>query len=74
MNVQELSLALANTFSLQLQSNVVVQNDVFGEVTIEVLPKDALSVFARLRDETTLKFEQLIDVCGVDYSEYGSSE
>ena len=74
MNVQELSLALANTFSSQLQSNVVVQNDVFGEVSIEVLPKDALSVFEKLRDETTLKFEQLIDVCGVDYSEYGSSE
>ncbi len=74
MNVQELSLALANTFSSQLQSNVVVQNDVFGEVTIEVLPKDALSVFERLRDDETFKFEQLIDVCGVDYSEYGSVE
>ena len=74
MNVQELSQALANTFSSQLQSNVVVQNDVFGEVTIEVLPKDALSVFETLRDDAALKFEQLIDVCGVDYSEYGSVE
>ena len=74
MNVEELSQALATTFSSLLQSNVVVQNDVFAEVTIEVLAKDALSVFARLRDETTLRFEQLIDVCGVDYSEYGSSE
>lgn len=74
MNVEELSQALATTFSSLLQSNVVVRNDVFAEVTIEVLAKDALSVFARLRDETTLKFEQLIDVCGVDYSEYGSSE
>jgi NADH-quinone oxidoreductase subunit C len=74
MNVEELSQALATTFTSLLQSNVVVQNDVFAEVTIEVLAKDALSVFARLRDETTLKFEQLIDVCGVDYSEYGSSE
>jgi NADH-quinone oxidoreductase subunit C len=74
MNVEELSQALATTFSSQLQSNVVVQNDVFGEVTIEVSPKDALSVFERLRDDTKLKFEQLIDVCGVDYSEYGSVE
>ena len=74
MNVEELSQALATTFSSQLQSNVVVQNDVFAEVTIEVLAKDALSVFQRLRDEVTLKFEQLLDVCGVDYSEYGSSE
>jgi len=74
MNVEELSLALANTFLSQLQSNVVVRNDVFAEVTIEVLAKDALSVFETLRDDSALKFEQLIDVCGVDYSEYGSSE
>ncbi len=74
MNVQELSKALTNTFSSQLQSNVVVENDVFGEVTIEVLPKDALFVFEKLRDDAALKFEQLMDVCGVDYSEYGSSE
>ncbi len=74
MNVQELSKALTSTFSSQLQSNVVVENDVFGEVTIEVLPKDALSVFEKLRDDAIFKFEQLIDVCGVDYSEYGSVE
>lgn len=74
MNVQELSQVLTSTFSSKLQSNVVVQNDVFAEVTIEVLAKDALSVFAALRDDESLKFEQLIDVCGVDYSEYGSVE
>lgn len=74
MNVEELSQALATSFASQLQSNVVVRNDVSAEVTIEVLPKDALSVFEKLRDEPELKFEQLMDVCGVDYSEYGSSE
>ncbi len=74
MNVEELSQALATSFTSQLQSNVVVHNDVFAEVTIEVLAKDALSVFTRLRDEAALKFEQLIDVCGVDYSEYGGVE
>jgi len=74
MNVEELSQALANTFSSQLQANLLVQNDVYGEVTIEVLPKDALSVFETLRDDAAFSFEQLIDVCGVDYSEYGSVE
>lgn len=74
MNVEKLSQALAKTFASQLQSNVVVKNDVFGEVTIEVLPKDALAVFEKLRDDVALQFEQLIDVCGVDYSEYGSVE
>ncbi len=74
MNVQELSQALAKAFSSQLQSNIVVQNDVFGEVTIAILPKDALAIFETLRDDAAFKFEQLIDVCGVDYSEYGRAE
>ena len=74
MNVEELSQVLANTFGSQLQNNVVEQNDVFGEVTIEVSAKEALSVFAKLRDDAALQFDQLIDVCGVDYSEYGSVE
>jgi len=74
MNVQELSKVLASTFSAKLQSNVVAQNDVYGEVTIEVLPADLISVCETLRDDDALKFEQLLDVCGVDYSEYGSVE
>ena len=74
MNVQELSQALDSTFPSQLQSNVVVQNDVSGEVTIEVAPKDLLSVCETLQNNEALKFEQLIDVCGVDYSEYGNVE
>jgi NADH-quinone oxidoreductase subunit C len=74
MNVEDLSKALDSAFPSQLQSNVLVQNNVFGEVTIEVLPQDSLAVFAKLRDDASFQFEQLIDVCGVDYSEYGSVE
>ncbi len=74
MNVQELSQALTDTFAAKLQSNVVTQNDVSAEVTIEVSVSDAIPVFQALRDDESLKFEQLIDVCGVDYSEYGNVE
>ncbi len=74
MNVEELSQALSSTFASKLQSNVVTQNDVSAEVTIEVTVDDALSVFQALRDDESLKFEQLIDVCGVDYSQYGNVE
>jgi len=43
----------------------------FGEVTIEV-PRDRIvDVCTRLRDDTEFAFEQLIDLCGIDYSEYG---
>jgi NADH-quinone oxidoreductase subunit C len=43
-----------------------------GELTIEVSADDMSDVFARLRDDAKFRFEQLVDLCGVDYSAYGS--
>jgi NADH-quinone oxidoreductase subunit C len=42
-----------------------------GQLTIVVAATDYLDVAKRLRDDPTLRFEQLIDLCGVDYSAYG---
>ncbi len=42
-----------------------------GELTIEVAAADYLSVMTTLRDQPELGFEELIDLCGVDYSTYG---
>ena len=42
-----------------------------GEVTVEVAAADYLAVMMALRDESTLGFEELSDLCGVDYSTYG---
>ncbi len=41
-----------------------------GEITITVAAADYLAVATTLRDDARLKFEQLIDLCGVDYSTY----
>ena len=41
-----------------------------GEITITVSAADSLAVATQLRDDKTLGFEQLIDLCGVDYSSY----
>ena len=41
-----------------------------GEITLTVGASDYLDVATRLRDDPVLKFEQLIDLCGVDYSDY----
>jgi NADH-quinone oxidoreductase subunit C len=41
-----------------------------GEVTIELDATRYLEAMRILRDETGLKFEQLIDLCGMDYSAY----
>ncbi|GAB4174910.1 MAG: NADH-quinone oxidoreductase subunit C [Rhodocyclaceae bacterium] len=44
-----------------------------GEVTLEVEPDRYLAVAGRLRDRAELRFEQLIDLCGVDYSTYAGA-
>ena len=41
-----------------------------GRVTIECRAADYLEVMKTLRDHPKLQFEQLIDLCGMDYSEY----
>ena len=45
-----------------------------GEVTIEVSPENLLAVATQLRDQREFGFEVLVDVCGVDYSNYGKDE
>jgi NADH-quinone oxidoreductase subunit C len=42
-----------------------------GEITVVVRPQDLVAVAKTLRDAPELRFEQLLDVCGVDYSAYG---
>lgn len=42
-----------------------------GEVTVVVKAADYLAAMLALRDDPTLKFEQMLDLCGVDYSSYG---
>jgi len=44
------------------------------ELGYEVAPADLLSVCEVLRDEAPFNFEQLMDVCGVDYLAYGKSQ
>jgi NADH-quinone oxidoreductase subunit C len=41
-----------------------------GELTMTVSAADYLGVALQLRDQPELQFEQLIDLCGVDYSSY----
>ena len=45
-------------------------NVALGELTVIVGATDYLEVAKALRDDPACSFEQLIDLCGVDYSEY----
>ena len=66
--------ALRNlTSALQASLGVQVQSlsDALGEITIVVKHSDYLSAMRVLRDHPDTRFEELIDLCGVDYSTYG---
>ena len=65
-NNQTLSSHVEEHFAGMLQACVVV-ND---EVTIEVAATDIMMVCRTLREESVFGFDQLIDLCGVDYLEY----
>lgn len=51
---------------------LVSMEERLGEMTVVVKAAVMLDVLTRLRDAAGLRFEQMIDLCGVDYSAYGS--
>jgi NADH-quinone oxidoreductase subunit C len=62
------------TLELALQTALgegAVISSALGEVTVVVKAADYLAAMLTLRDDPSLKFEQLLDLCGVDYSTYG---
>ena len=63
-----LTTQLNETFA----DKIVSLDNKLGELTMVVRAADLTSIFLRLRDATHFHFEQLIDLCGVDYSTYGS--
>jgi NADH-quinone oxidoreductase subunit C len=61
---------LQSTLDRVLGPRLLTQVRDRGEVTITVSAADYAEVARSLRDHTELKFEQLMDLCGVDYSDY----
>jgi NADH-quinone oxidoreductase subunit C len=54
-----------------LGERIVQSKNALGELTIVVVAADYLQVMRDLRDHADTHFEELIDLCGVDYSTYG---
>ena len=65
----------AQTLTAALQAvlgdKLVSVGTALGEVTAVVKAEALLAAVAMLRDAPALRFEQLMDLCGVDYSAYG---
>ena len=53
-----------------LGDKAAVVSVALGEVTVTVLASNYVSVMQILRDAHDCKFEQLLDLCGMDYSAY----
>ena len=45
--------------------------DALGEVTVTVKAANVVESMLMLRDDPELRFEQVIDICGMDYKTYG---
>lgn len=52
-------------------SNITHQH---GELSCEIAPENWQQVCQQLRDDAQFSFEQLIDLCGIDYLTFGESE
>ena len=52
-----------------LDGKLVHRSIALGELTVVAPPDQIVSVLAALRDDSQCQFEQLIDICGVDYPE-----
>jgi NADH-quinone oxidoreductase subunit C len=63
--------ALAAGITAALGDKAVSVVDVLGEVTLVVKAGDLVAAMTTLRDHPELRFEELMDVCGVDYQTYG---
>ncbi len=49
---------------------IVAEQNTHGELTLDIRREQLLKVCQRLRDDHLFRFEQLIDLCGVDYLTY----
>jgi NADH-quinone oxidoreductase subunit C len=67
---------LAQQLGAVLGERVLALKQELGEITLTVRPEDYLAVATLLRDHPDFKLEQLIDLCGLDFSTYrdGSHE
>ena len=68
--LETLQAALGAALGTLVQSTVCR----LGEITVNINGADLPEVARRLRDDPSLQFDTLIDICGLDYQGYGDGE
>ncbi|MDA8259466.1 MAG: NADH-quinone oxidoreductase subunit C [Betaproteobacteria bacterium] len=64
--LERLSRLLQETFGERIGEPVLA----LGELTVAIPAKNYLAVMRQLRDDPAFRFEQLMDLSGIDYSEF----
>jgi NADH-quinone oxidoreductase subunit C len=72
--MSERARRLAKRLSERFATDIEGPKVALGEVTMEVAASRLHDVCTALRDEEPFRFEQLTDLCGVDYLSYGTDE
>lgn len=62
---------LVKKLQTDLANHITELSSAYGEVTIECEVQNLLPIMLELRDREEFSFNQLIDLCGVDYLQYG---
>ena len=65
---------LVNSLSERFGDALLDVQLAFGQAVIELRPDQLLSICQSLKDEEEYSFEQLVDLCGVDYSTFGETD
>jgi NADH-quinone oxidoreductase subunit C len=68
------NLTLSDRLRARFGERALAIVDAHGEITLELAPSDWRTGIAALRDDADLRFEQMVDLCGVDYLGYGTDE
>ena len=66
--------SLRNALQICLGDRLASLEERLGELTLVVPAAHYLSVAQSLRDDPALRFESLIDLCGLDYSAFGDGQ
>jgi NADH-quinone oxidoreductase subunit C len=70
----EQTLSLVERINARFGGKVLASALLRDHVVVDVAPEHWVEVARGLRDDAEFRFEQLIDVCGVDYLGYGQDE
>jgi len=65
---------LADALRAALEDRIVSVEVDRTEVSVEIAAEQLVEVATLLRDDERFRFQQLVDLCGVDYSQYGRDE